>query len=120
MIGRKFLRQDSVRHVRLGKNRPKLQKWRRPRGMHSKIRKKRFGYPLFPMTGFKKNANDSGKIHGLLPKVVYSKSDFEDVNSGHLVIFSRKIGAKKRIELVKEAQTRKFKIFEGRGKRNEA
>lgn len=108
---RKFLRQDSVRHVRLGKNRKKLQKWRRPRGMHSKIRKKRFGYPVFPMTGFKKPSAISGKVRGKVPFLISCKGDLEKVGKDMIVVFSRKIGAKKRIELMKIAQEKKFDIL---------
>ncbi len=114
MKGMKFLRQDTVRHSRLGKNRPKLARWRRPRGMHSKIRKKRFGYPLFPMNGFKKPQAISGKVKGKTPLLIYSKADLEKATSNHIVIFSRTIGAKKRIDLLKIAEQRKLHIFSRR------
>lgn len=111
MRGRKFLRQDTVRHVRLGKNRPKLQKWRRPRGMHSKIRKKRFGYPLFPMTGFKKPSHVAGKVAGKEPMLIKNAADLENAKAHHMVIFSRQLGAKKKIELLKIAHDRKLHVF---------
>jgi len=44
----RFVRVDTHRHSRLGKGRPKLQKWRRPRGKHNKTRLKRFSYPIQP------------------------------------------------------------------------
>lgn len=115
----RFLRQDSVRHVRLGKNRPKLQKWRRPRGMHSKIRKKRFGYPVFPMTGFKKPQSIVGKVQGKTPFMVNTPADLEKATSHHIVIFSRRFGAKKRIELLKIARERNLTVF-SRRKENKA
>ena len=38
---KKFLRRDSVRFSKIGKNRKKIQKWRKPKGRDSKMRLKR-------------------------------------------------------------------------------
>lgn len=113
---RKFLRQDTSRHLRLGKKRPKLQRWRRPRGMHSKIRKKRFGYPVFPMVGFKKPSAMQGKIEGKNPVVIGSMKDFDDVRKGDILILSRRIGAKKRMDMMKVANEKGLEIY-ARGKK---
>jgi len=105
----KFLRSDTRRHLRLGKRRKKLQKWRRPRGRHSKIRRKRMGYPLKPSPGFKTSLKTSGLIQGLKPILVHNLKELEAANKNSIVIIAR-IGAKKKIEILKKAQELKIKI----------
>ena len=105
----RFLRSDTVRHSRLGKNRPKLQKWRRPRGRHSKIRRKRFGYPCAPSMGYASPRAEAGKIAGLVPCLVHNIRELEALTKENIAIIAR-IGAKKKIELLKRAQERSIKI----------
>ena len=107
----RFLRSDTARHSRLGKNRRKLQKWRRPRGMHSKIRRKRFGYPTFPTVGHKSPRATSGLIDGKKPMVVESIAGLSNVGKNNLVVISRRIGAKKRIELLKKIEEMKLDLM---------
>lgn len=110
-----FLRSDSMRFSRLGKNRRKLQKWRRPRGMHSKIRRKRFGYPTFPTVGHKTAKAASGLIEGKKPIVVENLNQLSTVTSKHIVIVSRRLGAKKRVEMLKKIQEMKLPLLKSRG-----
>lgn len=93
----KFLRSETVRFLRLGKKRRKLQKWRRPRGRHSKIRKKRVSYPLQPSIGFKQQSRGETKI------VINSMREMMKLGKGTKAIISRRIGAKTRIEMLKKA-----------------
>lgn len=110
----KFLRSDTVRHLRLGKNRRKLQKWRRPRGRHSKIRKKRMGYPVFPTVGYKGQKKKSGKISNLAPLVVYNVSGVEKASQDNILIIAR-VGAKKKMDIIKKAEEKNLKIFNAGG-----
>src|SRR3989344_3820939 len=99
----KFLRQDWMRHSRLGKGRKKLQKWRRPRGRHSKIRRKRFGYPLKVMIGFSSPKKDAGKIYGHIPVLVHNIKEMSILKKGSVAILAR-VGAKLKIEMLKKAR----------------
>ncbi|MBI3334625.1 50S ribosomal protein L32e [Candidatus Pacearchaeota archaeon] len=105
----RFLRSDTARHSRLGKNRRKLQKWRAPRGRHSKIRRKRFGYPRLPGIGFGTPRKEVGLIQGLKPKLVHNIRELEQLQKGAIAIMAR-IGARKKLEVLKRAAELKIKI----------
>lgn len=115
---KRFLRSDWMRHSRLGKNRKKLQKWRKPRGMHSKIRKKRVGYPSFPAVGYRTPRNDACKVRGLVPVLVHNVRELENAGRGSGVIIAG-VGAKKKIEIMKTANEKGIKVLNAGGK-NEA
>ncbi len=105
-----FLRSDTRRHLRLGKRRRKLQKWRRPRGRHSKIRRKRFGYPKKPERGYGTPRKESGLLHGLKPVLVHNMKELELVPKESIACIAR-VGAKKKIALLKYAQEHSTKIM---------
>lgn len=115
----RFLRSDTVRHVRLGKNKRRLQKWRRPRGRHSKIRRKRFGYPVQPSIGYKQSARISGLVKGKIPSYVIHIKDLRSLQKGDLIIVSRRLGAKKRLELFKQAQEKHLIVLNGKERSRE-
>lgn len=115
-MSKRFLRSDTVRHLRLGKKRKKLQKWRRDRGRHSKMRRKRFGYPISPGVGYKTKKSTSGLIAGLRPVLVHNISELEAVRKSESVIIAR-IGARKKLEIIKRAQEKKIPIINVGGQR---
>lgn len=104
MRPKKFLRQDTMRHSRLGKNRKKLQKWRKPRGPHSKMRKHRMSYPAVPGIGYKTPKSDSGKIKGRVPYTVSNMESLKKVPKDAIIIIARRTGARKRAELLAYAR----------------
>mgnify|MGYP001567581990 CR=1 FL=1 len=110
----KFMRSDTRRHLRLGKRNKKLQKWRKPRGRHNKIRRKRFGYPLKPSPGFKTPIKHSGLVQGLKPVLVHNLKELDKAHKNSIIIIAR-IGAKKKIEILKKAQELKLKIANAGG-----
>lgn len=112
----RFLRSDSARHSRLGKNRPKLLKWRRPRGRHSKIRRHRVGYPVSPTMGYKSPKSLSGTIQGKVPVLVHTLRELEMVKADQIIILAR-VGAKKKVDLVKRAQEKNIPIQNLGGKK---
>lgn len=99
----RFVRRNTMKYSRLGRNRPKLQRWRAAVGRHSKIRKNRFGYTKSPRIGFKKSSEESGKIKGKIPMVVNNIKDFNNAKKENIIIISRRVGAKKKIEMIKKA-----------------
>lgn len=106
---RKFIRTDSFRHLRTGKNRKKLQVWRRAKGIDNKIRIKRRGHPKFPTVGHKNSRQDRGKINGKIPVTVYNMKDLAKAGKDSVLIIGR-IGARKRIEIIKKAAEMKMPI----------
>jgi large subunit ribosomal protein L32e len=110
-MSKKFIRTDYWRMSKLGKRRRKLQVWRRARGKHSKMRRRRKGYPAIPMIGYKGAKKDSGKVKGLTPVLVNNMSDLQKVKAGHGAILSSTLGARKRMEMIKKAESMKIKIL---------
>lgn len=117
-MSKKFVRAETVRFMRLGKNRPKLQKWRRPKGRHNKMRKKRAGYPGSPSIGHGTPREGSGLIMGKKPIVVHNMQELQSATAHNLIIFSRRVGAKSRMELMKHANEKKLTVF-SRGRKKQ-
>jgi large subunit ribosomal protein L32e len=108
---KKFLRSETVRLLRLGKKRKKLQKWRKPRGRHNKMRKKRVGYPSTPSIGYGTPIKLRGIINGKRPILVSEMRDLEKITAGHVAVLSRRLGAKKKIEIIRSANERKIHLL---------
>lgn len=113
----RFLRADTPRLSRLGKNRKKLQKWRRPRGKHNKLRLKRTGHPLQPGIGYGTPRELRGKIKGSKVVVIQNLQALEKLNKNSTIIIARTIGAKKKLEIIKKAQEMNINIINLRGKK---
>ncbi len=114
----KFLRSDTVRHLRIGKKRKKLQKWRRPSGRHSKIRRKRFSYPKQPSIGYKMPRGQAGLVGGKRIIMAENIRDLEHATKDQTVIISRRVGTRKRIEMLKKSEELQL-IVMGSGGKNE-
>jgi large subunit ribosomal protein L32e len=114
---KQFLRADTFRYKRLGSHSKKLAKWRRPRGKHNKLRLKRAGHPQSPSIGFGTPRAMSGKIKNLAPKMINNLKDLELAKISDILIISRKLGAKKKLEIIKKAEEKKIRIFNIGGKR---
>ncbi|MEK6892980.1 MAG: eL32 family ribosomal protein [Nanoarchaeota archaeon] len=108
---KQFLRADTFRYKRIGKNRPKLQKWRRPRGKHNKLRLKRTGHPACPSIGYGTKRVNSGKILGFKPILINNLKELEKIGKDNAIIISKRIGAKNKLEIIKIAEGRKIKIL---------
>jgi large subunit ribosomal protein L32e len=113
---KKFLRQDYLRHSRLGKNRKKLQKWRRPKGRDSKMRLRRKSRPASPGVGYKSPRKTIGKIGGLKPILVHNIKELDKVDARSIAIIA-KVGAKKKLEMIKHAEEKKIKVSNLGGKK---
>lgn len=107
---RLFLRAQARRYSKLGKNRKKLHKWRRPKGRHSKMRTHKKGHIQHPSLGLKKPVSSSGKIKNLTPILVHNIKELEQMTKDQIAIIA-KIGTKKKLELIKKAQELRIKLF---------
>ena len=115
-MSREFLGRNTVKLSKLGRGRPKIQRWRAANGRHNKIRKNRFGYTKSPRIGFKSARDESGKINGKIPILITTIKDFSKVNKENIIIMSRRIGAKKKIEFMKKASEMNIHILNSGGK----
>ncbi|MDO8563732.1 MAG: eL32 family ribosomal protein [Nanoarchaeota archaeon] len=107
---KKFLRQDTRRHLRLGKRRRKLQKWRNPRGRHNKVRRQRRNYPARVKIGYGTPRETSGKIDNLTPVLVHNLKELSVLKKDSLIIIAR-VGARKKLDIIKKANESGFKIM---------
>ena len=102
-----FIRQESWRYVRIKEN------WRRPRGIDSKIRLKKKGYPKMPDIGYR----SPKLIRGLHPSgfrevLVYNPSQLDNINPDREAIrIAHSVGKKKRMEIIKKAEELGIKIL---------
>ena len=106
---KKFIRRNWTKASRLGKGRKKKQVWRAPKGRHSKTRKKRKGYPIKVMVGFRKEKGERNMIKNQKPIRVNNMKQLEKIGKGEIAIIG-KIGMKKKIELIKKAKEKGISI----------
>lgn len=106
---KRFLRRIWSRYSKLGRNRKKKQKWRRPTGRDNKMREKRKGYASRVSIGYRENKKSRNLIENKTPKLIYNVEDLMKTGDKDLVIIG-KIGGKKKIEILKAAKERKIKI----------
>lgn len=87
-------------------------KWKRPRGKDNKMRLKLKGYPPVVSAGYG-TPDELRYLHpsGLIPVTVSSVKDLEKLDpKKHIVYIASTVGLKKRLELVKVAQEKGFKV----------
>lgn len=109
-MGKRFLRQDTRRHLRLGKRKRKLQKWRNPRGRHNKVRRQRRNYPLRVKIGYGSPRELAGKIDNMTPTLVHNLKELSALKKDSLIIIAR-VGARKKLDIIKKANESGFKIM---------
>ncbi len=99
-----FVRQESHRRKRLG------TKWRKPKGIHSKLRLHRRGKPSMVSIGYKTPvALQNRDSEGRLPFIVHNLKELKLFNpKENYAILYGKLGNKKRLQILEEAK--KLKI----------
>ncbi len=88
-------------------------KWKKPRGKDNKVRLKLKGYPPMASVGYRM-PKDVRDLHpsGYETVVVSSVKDLEQLDpKKHAVYVSSTVGLKKRMEIVREALNRGFKVL---------
>lgn len=102
-----FIRQDVHKKKRLG------FKWRKPRGLHSKVRRGLKGYRKRVSKGYKSPSLIKGIHHsGLKMVVVSSIKDIEKIKKDEEgIIIKKDVGLKKKIGIVKKSIEKSIKIL---------
>ncbi len=102
-----FVREDSHKKKKLRKS-----GWRRPKGLHSKIRHQFKGHIRAACMGFRSpNAVRGLSRTGLIQVVVRNVSELKKINPKTEGVIIGNIGLRKRVEIVKEAQILKIMIL---------
>ena len=91
----KFIRKDAI--LKKLKN-----AWRRPKGLHNKLRLNKAGHQKKPSIGYKKPVTEK-------PLLVKNLKDLNNIKSNF--ILASTIGTKKKIEIIKKAQEQKLQIL---------
>ncbi|MBS3088301.1 50S ribosomal protein L32e [Candidatus Pacearchaeota archaeon] len=112
-MSKEFRRQEWMRHLKLGKKKRKVS-WRQPKGRHSKMRQNLRGYPKTVSIGYKREKSQSGKINNLTPVLVHNLKEANTFPKNSIAIIAR-IGAKKKLEIIKILNEKKIKILNVRG-----
>lgn len=102
-----FIRQDYHKKKRLGK------KWRRPKGLHSKIRLGFKGRAKKVSRGYRSPRKIRG-LHksGLQESVIKSMGDLKELNAKeNCLIISSSLGDRKRIEILRKTKELGFNIL---------
>ena len=97
-----FIRQDYQRRKRLGR---KL-KWRKPKGIHSKIRHQFKGRRKMPSPGYKSPRKVKG-LHSSGLKIINmaSAENIKEINNKNEgIVVAKNVGMKKRLEILKLAK----------------
>lgn len=102
-----FVRQDAHKKPKIG------WKWRRPRGIHSKMRLRKRGYRRSVEIGWGTNKKIRNlDKDGLRIRLVSSIKELDNVDTKtEGIIVSKKIGLKNRILLLKKTEEMKIKVL---------
>jgi large subunit ribosomal protein L32e len=101
----KFLRQDANKLTKLEK------KWRKPKGIDSKMRRSLKGYRRLARVGFGANKKIYGlNKQGLYEVLVNNMKDIEKIGKDQIILLSSVLGLKKKIEILKKIKEKKMKV----------
>ncbi len=103
---RKFLRYPYYKHPKLG------PAWRKPRGMHNKVRQSRKGKPPKVRSGYGFR-RDLRHVHpsGLLEAVVHRPEELAGLGPGRAVRVGGRVGRKKRLEIQSKAREMGLRVL---------
>jgi|SRR3989338_6534916 len=102
-----FIRQDNPKRMKLN------YKWRKPKGIHSKIRHHFKGRRKMPSPGYKSPISVRG-LHatGLEMIMAFSPDDLSKVdNKTQGIIIPKDVGTKKRYDILKKAKEMNIKVL---------
>jgi len=102
----KFTRQDAHKKVRLG------NKWRRPRGLHSKMRLSKKGYNKCVSIGYGSSKSTRGfDKSGLKLIIIKSLKELEKINAKEeCIAVAKTIGLRKKVEILKQAVKKSINV----------
>ncbi|MDO8555768.1 MAG: eL32 family ribosomal protein [Nanoarchaeota archaeon] len=99
-----FIRQDAHKRKRLG------LKWRRPRGIHSKMREQQKGRRASPRIGFSADREVRGLTReGFVPIIIHTPEQVALLSQPFIIAAT--VGMKKRVVIVKKALEKNLRIL---------
>jgi len=106
----KFIRQESWKYKKLSPS------WRRPKGIDSKMRIKKKGWPKSVEVGYGSPRTTRG-LHpsGFEEVLIYNVDDLEKVKAGSVARIGHTVGLKKRSSIIEKAKELKIHIVNTKG-----
>ncbi|MCP3681151.1 MAG: 50S ribosomal protein L32e [bacterium] len=88
------------------------QKWRKPKGLHAKMRLGKKGYPRCVAVGFGSPKAVKGLTKdGMISVVISSVNDIQNIDpKTQVVVIAKNVGLRKKVDIVKKAIEAKLKI----------
>ncbi len=104
-----FMSQDYFRYKKLGR------RWRKPRGLQSKLRIKKGGSGKLPRLGFsaEKSIRNLVKVGSeyLNPVIIRNEKDLDVLKKGEVAVLSGSIGARKVLLIKEKAAEKKIRFL---------
>lgn len=102
----KFRRQEAHVKARLSRS-----GWRKPRGVHSKMRRQRKGYNAIVKIGYRTPRLLRGRLrNGLLEVAITSPEELKNITKDQIALIPRTLGNRKRLAILQEAKKMKASI----------
>lgn len=102
-----FLAQDSHKKARVGNK----KRWRKPKGLQSKIRLSKKGYRKMPSQGYRAPKAIRGSTReGLFPIVVNTLSQLDKLDKNNIIVLSSSLGTRKKIDILEETKKKGLKV----------
>lgn len=93
------------------KNIKKLKKsWRRPKGLHNKLRLKLRGYGKLPSIGYGTDKRLREEFKGFSPTIIRTLDDLKELKKKEVII-SASLGLKKKISILNKIKELKIKVL---------
>ncbi len=112
-----FVQVDTFKFKRLGSHQKKKARWHRPRGKQNKTRRHRNNYPCCPEVGHRTPRAHIHEIRGLVPVRVTSINELAKLAPKTGIVIAKQLGAKSRIELIKQAEAKGLVLMNIGGKK---
>jgi len=105
-----YLRPYWWTKIRL-KNR--IDSWRRPRGIHNKMRKRKKGRPPLVEVGYGSPREVKGLLgNGKRPVIIHNVEELEKIDKEkEIAVIASTVGKRKRLEIIKRAQELGIEIY---------
>lgn len=105
-------KRPRFRHYDWQKRKEVGTRWRRPRGLHNKMRKGVWGRPATVNPGYRSPVAVRGMTRdGLLPVRVYNSADLSTLNAKTEGVLLGKVGARKRALLLEECKKKGLTVL---------
>ncbi len=99
-------------------------KWKKPKGRHSKLRHEKKGRWAVPKVGYGRASKERGTIifksQQVMPVLIRNMKELENVGKSEAAVIASSVGARKTLMIITEAEKRGIKIINRKAKKVKA